>query len=170
MKKFLIFITLTFIYASGYNLRLDTERSHSNDMYRDSVYDNSEFKIYDSSTPYYPDENIENLYNNKFEESYGKYITFPDNKTAWVSSCVCDPSMNDACEITNNEDTLSCFEKITNHFTLCYYLIDDKENIKIKDKLLIDFSEFTVPTRTNNPNPDLLGNDCDWEFNHQDMK
>ena len=75
--------------------------------------------------------------------------------------------MNDACEITNNEDTLPCFEKITNHFTLCYYLIDDKGNLKIKDKLLIDFSDFTVPTRTNNPNPDLLGNDCDWEFNHQ---
>ena len=167
MKKFLILITLTFTNAL-YNLPLYTQRTHSSNLYRDSVfYFYTRIKREDSSIPYFPDKNIENLYNGEFEESYGKYITFPDNKTAWVSSCVCDPSMNDACEITSNEDALPCFEKITNHFTLCYYLIDDKGNLKIKDKLLIDFSDFTVPTRTNNPNPDLLGNDCDWEFNHQ---
>lgn len=166
MKKFLILITLTFTNAL-YNLPLYTQRSHSSNLYRDSVfYFHSPYRE-DSSIPYFSDENIENLYNREFEESYGKYITFPDNKTAWVSSCVCDPSMNDACEITNNEDTLPCFEKITNHFTLCYYLIDDKGNLKIKDKLLIDFSDFTVPTRRFNYNPDLLGNDCDWQYNHQ---
>ena len=169
INKFLILITLTLIfkYVSGYNLRLDTQRSHSSNLYRDSIFDYNEIREDDSSIPYFSDEITENLYRKGYEESYGKYITFPNNNTAWVSSCVCDQSMNDVCEITNNEDTLPCFEKITNHFTLCYYLIDYKGNIMIKDKLLIDFSDFTVPLRTNNPNPDLLGNDCDWEFNHQ---
>ena len=175
MKKFLILITLTFTNAL-YNSRLDTQRSHSSNLYRDSVFYFHSPDREDSSIPYFSDENIENLYNREFEESYGKYITFPDNKTAWVSSCVCDPAApflgkvgldRDACEITNNEDTLPCFEKIFNHFTLCYYLIDNKGNLKIKDKLLIDFSDFTVPTRRFNYNPDLLGNDCDWQYNHQ---